>query len=312
MAELSSPTTTFPLVGDDLTNLVMQRLRTNPLTYLTVAPVIAQFCGIRLEPIGTWFVDPTAKPLGGIMTLKLWYFQQQTGLACPEIDGAMAASPYGAAVGKLLAYGVINIAEARTLCGGVKDGAVLRAARGGRVMSPKLTLAKLQKQYNADLQAAVETLQEELDKHRFATPQVDLMPASAATATPTSPPQPERQTEPPSEPLVDISREEMIELIVARLGLTPETVREQVAAFVAQTVPAQQGAPSALMQHELIRSMAGTLTRAYTDATFALEVLTPEEQALLRRLVGEDTLFNLKNTLAALSGSRAHQLTQGA
>jgi len=290
---------TPPLNADDLTNLVMQRLRDHSATFLPMAPVIAQFCSVRLEPIGTWFVNPTAKPLGGIITLKLWYLQQQMGLDCPEIEAVTVASPYGATIGKLLAYDVITPEQARALCGGVKDNAVLKGARGSRIASPQLTIAQLQQRYRVDLQAAIETLQEQAGKHQPAGLQI-------------TPATPDHQVEPvseasPSEPAVSLSSEKLIELLAARLNLIPETLQ---AAIAMQTAPVQAD-PPAVTQHQLIRDIAATLAQAHVDVKYALEVLTPEEQAFLKRLVGDELPFNLKNALAALCGSRAKQLSQG-
>jgi hypothetical protein len=302
----------FPLAGDWLTNLVMQRLRDNLLTLQPMAPAIAQFCGVRIEPVCTWLIDPKAKPLGGIVTLKLWYFQRQLGLACPELDAVMDANPYGAAVGKLLAYDVIKMEQARELCG-AKEGAVLSGARGGQTMTPKLNLAKLQAQYGSDLQAAIELLNEQIAQHRptrsrATTPQAAVITTREVPAPPAiDPPQPETSSD---DRLTGLSSNELVELFIKRLGLTPEIVDAKIADIAARIKP--QASKSQLpVRHELIRGIADTLMKAHADATYALEALTPEELAFLKRLVGEDLPFNLKNALAALCGSRAHQISQG-
>jgi hypothetical protein len=306
MDESTDSTQKFPLNPDQLTELVMQRLRINPLTFLPAASVIAQFCDVRLQPVGAWFVDPKAKPLGGTVTLKLWYFQQQMGVFCPEIDEVVKANPYGAAIGKLLAYDIITMSKARELCGNVKDGAVLNGARGGKTSNPKLTVAQLQSQFGGDLEAAIGMYREQLDSLQSGTPQ----------ATTTKPAEPTADTIDSDHPTVstpgtaigdqfsDSSREEIIESIIAQLIPRLEAVGNTA------TPPSKRaGQP---MRYDTIRQIADSLAKAHTDVIYALRVLMPEELDCLKELVGEDLPFNLKNALAALCGSRAkQQITRG-
>ena len=309
----SSPTM---ISGEALTELVMSRLRSHYAQLVPVAQAISDHCGVKLKVVGTWFVDPEANPLGGISTLALWYLLQQYGIPSPEIDGITTAQPYGSYVGKLLAYGLIDMSEAQKLCGNTPASSVLNAARGAQLLklkqnkelvilnqvSGRVDLWAMQRrlasEYSEKLAAKVAKLDAAFQQQ---TSRNAGTIAAIGTVTMAAPPAASTETEPseatPTSAMLPTERADSPSM-------------EDVQAYIRSLLFANNqeklngGDPT-------VYELARDFVTARVSAQYALDHLDPEQRKQLKNLIGEAGYFELHQLFAALSGARARGVLQG-
>lgn len=78
-----------PLTGDGFTDRAVERFRDRP--GIIRLNIIADFCGVSATSVARWYDE--AKPLGGLITLKLWYFMEAAGYKTPELHEIRQSYP---------------------------------------------------------------------------------------------------------------------------------------------------------------------------------------------------------------------------
>jgi len=299
---------TSPVViaGEHLTQLVMDRLRTHYVELVPLAQAISNHCDVKLMVVGSWFVNPKAKLLGGISTFKLWYLLEQAGIPSPEIAGVTSSQPYGSYIGKLLAYDVIDMPTAQQLCGGTAEGSVLHAARGGQLVKLKQSERVIEHPVSQqiDLRAMRRALEAEHGvklAEEMAKRQAELDACTsehshnlaAATVKPTS-------------ALATTEEHVPVPSTDATLDETPAPAVADIEAIVRSMLFARGQAAGGNGPSKF--ELAASFLTARVYAQHVLDNFSPEEQQALKRLVGADLYFDLKNQMAALSSTRAHKI----
>jgi hypothetical protein len=146
------------LTSKELTNLVVERLRANPLA--VSYEVIADFCDVKRPTVAGWFAG--AKPLGGLYTIKLWHLLAVTGIPSPELEVARSKYPLGEYIGRLLAFDVITMERALKICK-VKENAIFLAARTeGTLSRCTKTFQQLVDEYDETLKMFEEDLRSKI------------------------------------------------------------------------------------------------------------------------------------------------------
>jgi hypothetical protein len=261
---------TQKMTGDGLRKLVAARLKEHRAT---IDPVeLAAFTKMKVDAANSWLSG--GQPLGGMVTLRIWYFLDALRVDQPELQRARKRYEYGAYIGELLAYDVVSqedagaFAESTLGKGPVQIGAILSAARaeGRGFAKPTYEYEELVRDYGDKLIAARNALRQKLgvpiDKPTRTTKAAEVTPAPTPAA--------------PSNP-----------------GKTMDVVEPVV-------------------REQLVYELAQRLSELGVTAQYALAVLTDEERALLRTLTGKSGIFDLSNALNRLSSTRANEVRNGA
>lgn len=238
---------------------------------------IADFCGLSEKTVAKW-LQKKGKPLGGITAIQLWYFLTVAGYIEPSVmERVQEINPYGAYLGKLLAFRVISLEEAAKEVCHRNPNAVLRAARGenkgfdsSNASEPELTLGELHDMYDEQLQAAVDEL-----RARVPASDAPFLPITHA----------EQQAHP------------------ASIETPPAVTTPQI-----QELPAHHTVPSdsAGVGRDFVAQLAQYLGRDAVGVKYLIEHGTEEERKFFRELL-EDVLFKLSTQLNRLCSTRAYE-----
>lgn len=147
------------LSADELTDRLVARLRAQPEA---IHPgVIRDFCDVVLNTAREWFSK--GRPLGGLTTLRLWHLMEAAGFDSPELQRIRREYPEGEYLGRLLAYRIITMNDAKNIAGVSKEGGVFRGIRfEGRLSSMKLTYLQMVEAYGSRLEAAEQSLRQKV------------------------------------------------------------------------------------------------------------------------------------------------------
>lgn len=140
---------------------------------------------------------------------------------------------------------------------------------------------------------------EELDE-------TDDAPAPAEQPSPTD----------PASELVDTPEHHnlsaIVDMLIDRLGLDRDTLVEALVKELSPVVSLPESQPPAAIAPDMsdkIYELAQLFRETLVGANLAIHMLTDEQRELLRKLVGERGMYDLKVAFQALSGSRAMAMT---
>lgn len=131
----------LPIDGDAYTLAMNRHLRNNKAAIN--AELLSTFCGNSLTTVRDW-LRGNHVPGGGMISLRLAYFMRESGIKIPELVAIHEDHPFSGFLAELLAFGVIQMPEAREIIGNKGADAVLRAARGGTPVPFKNILREVQ------------------------------------------------------------------------------------------------------------------------------------------------------------------------
>lgn len=228
--------------------------------------VVVYFCQTDQRHVGEWLDG--ARKIEGIKAVKLWHLLEVATGYSQELSAIRASYPLGEYIGRLLAYNVITSDEAREVCGGVKNEAVIRAIRGqGTLLRPAKGIEDLQKEYGDIIEERTSALRRWLRGESL-----------------------------PKEPLRPVSDTNGSHEMLQSVSTNSEADEAQ-----APTAPAGSGDRMAL-----INQLARQISDGGIAARIALEELTPDERTSLRKLLGDRGLFSISNALNNLAAGESH------
>lgn len=286
--DIVNATMQLPLDSDEFTRAVAERLREHK-DRITVNH-IASFCGLTTQAVSGWLKGAT--PPGGLITIKLAHLLQLIGVDSPELDLLQEEQPLNAFVCRMLAFGTIDIEEAQLICGGVGVQAVYKACRGSGILRPMYKRVRdFPTNYEADLTEAIDL------QRRVLGIKSSQKPQDKVASTPEQSPQAERTAiEPvstdPVERAVQLSPGELDDLVVKLVA----ALRPQVGTSLVN---------SADTSSDRVVRVAEKLLSMLPAIIIAKEQFSDEERALLRKLMGEDTMFLMSTLLNQLCSTRA-------
>jgi hypothetical protein len=130
----------------ELGDLLVARLRRTDLGDY----VVAKFTDSANSTVDGWRRDKDPKPPRGERLNRLWHLLHFAGVDSPELQ---ELPEFGRYLGELMAFSVISIEDARRICGGVGEKAVLDTIRGtGQPAKPQYTVEQLKEKYGDSLQ----------------------------------------------------------------------------------------------------------------------------------------------------------------
>lgn len=299
------------------------------------AEQLANFAGVTPATAYGWFGK--TKPLGGVLSIKIWHFLAACGISSPELDEVEKVNPYGYYIGRLLAFGVISVRDACEICkkdGGLRKNGVFRHARGESKSEPEepaLTLTELKELYGASLQEAEGKLRAQLgNKHEAQpTPAEIVRPPKPSSmrphpallprvpAQPAAPAAPAAVTRPEHDQLERILRENRSQLtaalqeVMAQLRPTLESkALSDSSTEVDETEEDEEGeeVPEELTVEMLrfLNEAADKVRQASMIVKILLEHTSPEVRALFREIVDARELRLLINRLSKVSNEHAN------
>lgn len=255
------------LTGDKLNDIVTKRFLAN-MTKFDIQHV-ATFCDVELAAVGNWASG--GRPMGGLVTIKLWFFLEQVGIESPELKKVRTEYPLGEYLGRLLAFGVLSLEKVRKLCNNVQKDAIFRAIRAqGKLHTPSETdVDALHEEHDELLAMAVEEFQKKLPQS---------------------------------------SRAEVVSEIQSKGSDSSEldALRDQIAELERQLEEARRESPQkSEPRFGLIQRIAERLQIAHVAANIAVHQLSSDERDILRMLMGSKGMFDFSNTIERLCGKRA-------
>jgi|GEM_PF-7073760 len=260
------------LSGDELNSIVTERLRMNAVKF--GIQHMATFCGVDVAAVSKW-VSGERKPMGGLVTIKLWFFLEQAGIDSPELRKIRSKYPLGEYLGRLYAFDVLTLKEVRKLCGSVQNDAILRAMRAqGELHGCKADVDKLREENGELLALAVEDFQKKLPEATGADAVIE-----------------------PQQEVSDSSELEALQIRIADLEKQLEEAKKNPP--VAESRPLES-------RLTLVHEVAEKLQIAHVAANVAI-LFSPEERDTLRALMGSKGMFDFSNTVERLCGKRAFE-----
>lgn len=239
--------------GDELTRIVVQRLRENASRF--DLKHVADFCDVEPTAVAKWLGG--GKPLGGLYTIKLWFFLDQAGVSSPELDEIRRRYPEGEYLGRLLAFKVLTMEEVCALAPQEKrvgEGTIFRMVRNeGRPTKWKPDLDELQVAYGERLDETVEGFMKKLGRGSSVQEPNALRSGSQEVTPPTSS---LSQDSPVAMPRIELIR-----------GIAETLQLANVAAHAATTVLSPE-------ERELLRKLMGP--KGMFDFSNAVDTLTTE------------------------------------
>jgi hypothetical protein len=167
----------------ELGDLLIARLRHAKLR----DHLVARFTQSADSTANGWRTDKDPKPPRGERLNRLWHLLHFAGVDSPEL---LELPEFGRYLGELMAFGVISIEDARRICGGVGEKAVLDTIRGtGQPAKPQYTVEQLKEKYGDSLQQEKEEWRTKVrvlpapSVNRLTT-QLPTLPAPAAAHVP--------------------------------------------------------------------------------------------------------------------------------
>jgi hypothetical protein len=104
----------------------------------------------------------------------------------------------------------------------------------------------------------------------------------------------------------------IVDMLIGRLGLDRDTLVEALVKELSPKVSLPESQPPAAIAPDMsdkIYELAQLFRETLVGANLAIHMLTDEQRELLRKLVGERGMYDLKMAFQALSGSRAMAMT---
>lgn len=144
--------------ADELARKVVERLRRSNIPH----EVVADFVDVKRATVAGWLAGDG--PPNGERMNRLWYLLEAAGIPSPEMD---KVPPFGQYLGRLLAYQVIDMKQARVAYKpddgeGGSPQAVLNAIRGEQNPLKPTPVDELAELYGDQLAAKEQELQEML------------------------------------------------------------------------------------------------------------------------------------------------------
>lgn len=286
--DIVNGTLQLPLDSDEFTRAIANRLREND-NRIKVNN-IAIFCGLTTQAVSGWLKGAT--PPGGLITIKLAHLLQLIGVDSPELDLLQEEQPLNAFICRMLAFGTINIDEAQTICGGVGVQAVYKACRGSGILRPLYRRVRdFPPSYTDKLKDAIDLQRRVLGLTSTPAPSVEVVPTREEPAQPTQPTAEPVHTD-PVDRAVQLSPGELDDLVVKLVA----ALRPQVGTNLVN---------SADTNSDRVVRVAEKLLSMLPAIIIAKEQFSDEERALLRKLMGEDTMFLMSTLFNQLCSTRA-------
>lgn len=254
----------------DLWELVHPRLKEQVESGRLTEKGIVIFCDVHPSTVKGWLKN--MRPAVGEKLCRLWFLMELAGSPSPEMQKLPKLNRI---LSELYAFGLIDLDDVHVYCGLKPNGSggIHATLRGQPILAPLFSAEEVEKDYRERLDAKRAEVFKEFIK---------------TDATP---------IEPEAVPQAEVSPE--IKPVVQQQESTVVAPPSGEAATV--ELPATEGASVAL-------TLASLLGASAPLAKYLLsETATVEEREAFRELVTPEVLFEIQNTLSALSSERVRR-----